>query len=364
MNRLLFLLFLTLGIHHAAPAQSEMEDEALIRATLHRYLDGRNNGDTSVLASAFHPTADLRYVKNEELVVWPVQDYISAVRPGRKANCISRIVSIDILGTAAQAAIELEYPSLKFIDYINLLKIQGEWLIAIKTFARHPIEEKKRVLFVLTSHETMGDTGRKTGLHLGEVSHAYRPIHDAGYEIDFVSPQGGHTYMYGTDMNDSLNLWFVQNATAYYRFTHAMRPEEVNPSLYSAIYYVGGHGTMWDLPNHEQLNEITRHIYEQKGVVAGVCHGPSGLVNVQLSNGDYLVKGKRLTAFTDQEERAIQQEEVVPFLLESTLRERGAIFVGADNWQKNVIVDERLVTGQNPASAFELGVEVVKLLEE
>lgn len=364
MYRLLFLFSLTIGICYTGVAQTNTDEESLIRETLQRYLDGRNNGDTSLLASAFHPTADLRYVRNDELVIWPIADYIGGVKPGRKSNCISRIVSIDVLGTAAQAAIEIEYPNLKFIDYINLLKIQGEWLIAIKTFARHSIEEKKRVLFVLTSHEKMGDTGRKTGLHLGEVSHAYRPIHDAGYEIDFVSPQGGQTHMYGTDMNDSLNLWFVQNAAAYYRFTHAMTPDQINPSLYSAIYYVGGHGTMWDLPKHEQLNEITRHIYEQEGVVAGVCHGPSGLVNVQLSNGDFLVKGKRLTSFTDAEERAIQQEEVVPFLLESTLRERGAIFVGAENWQKNVIVDERLVTGQNPASAYDLGAEVVKLLEE
>ena len=218
-------------------------------------------------------------------------------------------------------------------------------------------------VLLLMVHERMGDTGRETGLHLGEVTHAYRPLHAAGYEIDFVSPQGGATHMYGTDLNDPHNLCFTQNPTAYYRFTHAMTPEEVNAEDYAAIYYVGGHGTMWDLPEHAVLQELTRAIYENEGVVAGVCHGPSGLVNVRLSDGEYLVAGKLVTGFTDREERAAGQEKVVPFLLETELKARGANFTGADLWQANVIVDGGLVTGQNPASAYGVGEEMVKLLK-
>ncbi|MEM1325327.1 MAG: nuclear transport factor 2 family protein [Bacteroidota bacterium] len=364
MNRLFFIITVCLLFALNTFAQSALSEEDQVRETLWKYINGRNNGDTSLLASAFHPTAELRYIKGDQYAIWKSEDYIKGVQPGRKVNCISRIIFVDILGNAAVAKIELEYPNLKFADYINLLKVDGEWVIAVKTFARQRIAEKQRVLFVLTSHEKMGDTDRKTGLHLGEVTHAYKPIHDAGYEIDFVSPKGGSTYMYGANMNDSLNLWFIQNPTAYYRFQHAMRPDEIDPSRYAAIYFVGGHGTMWDLPKHDKLNRLTADIYEDNGVVAAVCHGPSGLVNVKLSNGDYLVNGKQLTAFTDEEERAAQAENIVPFMLESKLRERGAKFVGADNWQKNVIVDGRLLTGQNPASAYELGQAIVEVLEK
>ncbi|MEM7572311.1 MAG: nuclear transport factor 2 family protein [Bacteroidota bacterium] len=358
----LFLLMLT-GISHSCIAQTETTPTEAVRATLMNYINGRNQGDIERLRSAFHPEADLRYLRNDSsFTIWPVQDYISRIQPGRTANCIARIISIDIVGVGAQAKIELEYPNRKYADYINLLKVDGEWLIAVKTFSVEPIDPTKHILFVLTSHEEMGNTGRPTGLHLGEVTHAYRPLIEAGYEVDFVSPKGGAAFMYGTDLNDPNNLWFVQNPNAYYRFTNAMSPNQIDATRYAAIYFVGGHGTMWDLPEHQELGEITRIIYEQDGVVAGVCHGPSGLVNVRLSNGEYLVANKRMTSFTDQEETAARAQDIVPFMLETTLRERGAIFIGADNWQENVIVDERLVTGQNPASARGVAERMIGLL--
>ena len=170
--------------------------------------------------------------------------------------------------------------------------------------------------------------------------------------------------MYGDDMNDPNSLWMVQNASAYYKLTHAMTPDQVDPAQYAAIYYVGGHGTMWDLPEHSQLTKITKEIYENEGIVAAVCHGPSGIVNVKLSNGKYLVDGKKVTAFTNQEEDAAGQTKNVPFLLESKLKERGAIFQPAANWQNNVVVDGRLVTGQNPASAGDLAQEIIQLLAQ
>jgi putative intracellular protease/amidase len=343
-------------------SQHTASDEQQIRETLWRYLNGRNNGDTAMLASAFHTTADLRYMKNNsEYTLWPVKDYVNGFKPGEKTNCISRIISIDILGTAAQAKIELEYPRRKFADYINLLKINSKWLIAVKTFSTQPFDSKKRILFVFTSHEQMGNTNRKTGLHLGEVTHAYKPLSDAGFEIDFVSPGGGKTRMYGMDMNDTATLWFVQNQTAWYRFTHAMKPVEVKPDLYTAVYFVGGHGAMWDLSDNINLMEITRIIYERNGIVSGVCHGPAGIVNVKLGNGEYLVKNKQLTSFTDNEEIEGGDDKVVPFLLETKLTQNGAVFKAAGNWKENVIADGRLITGQNPASARKVAMEIIRL---
>ena len=121
---------------------------------------------------------------------------------------------------------------------------------------------------------------------------------------------------------------------------------------------------MWDLPNDPQVQQITRIVYEQGGIVAAVCHGPAGLINVRLSNGEYLVSGKEVSAFTDEEESAVKLERVVPFALESTLRERGARFVEATNFKPMVAISERLVTGQNPASAIGVAEAVVRLLSQ
>lgn len=344
-------------------AQEKPTPANAVEEALWAYINGRNTGDKALLERAFYPQADLRYIKKGALHLWAVEEYIGGVKLGKTQNCIARIISIDIEGNAAIAKVEIEYPTIKFIDYISLLEEEGTWRIAVKSFARIPIQ-KKKILFVVTSHEQLGKTDRKTGLHLGEVSHVYQPLKEAGYEIDFVSPKGGQTYMYGVDINDPKTSWFLQNTTAYYKVTHQLRPDQIDARQYAAIYYVGGHGTMWDLPNHTALNQITQEIYENEGIVAAVCHGPSGLVNVKLSTGEFLVKGKKMTAFTDQEEQAARQDQHVPFLLESLLRERGANFSAAENWQKNVVVDGRLVTGQNPASAHEMALQLLELLEK
>lgn len=346
----------------ALQAQPSHPQEAAVLETLYAYINGRNYGNPKLLKRAFFPEADLRYVKQDALHIWTAEDYIGHANGGKGQPCKSRVVAVDIEGNAAQAKIEIEYAQGKFVDYLNLLKEGDQWRIAVKTFSKMPI--KKRVLFVLTSHEQLGTTDLKTGFHLGEVSHVYKPLYDVGFSVDFVSPEGGQTHLYGADLNDPTTSWLVRNSSAYYQMTHAMKPADVNPADYAAVYYVGGHGTMWDLPNHKQLNELTRSIYENGGVVAAVCHGLSGLVNVQLTNGDYLVEGKQLTSFTDVEEEATGQATQVPFLLETTLRERGAVFSNQDPWQKHVVVDGRLITGQNPASAAGLAEALIQALQQ
>lgn len=219
----------------------------------------------------------------------------------------------------------------------------------------------KKILFVLTSHDSLGNTGEKTGFYLSELTHPWDVLKSAGYEIDFVSPLGGLAPIDGLDLNDLINKKFVDSQD-YSKISNTLKPVQVNPNDYVAVHYVGGHGTMWDFPDNTEIQNISREIYENGGVVSAVCHGPAGLVNLKLSNGDYLVNGKRVNSFTNEEEIARKLDHVVPFMLESKLKERGAIFEKSDLWQEHVIVDERLVTGQNPASAKKLGEEVLKLI--
>ncbi|MFV0565830.1 MAG: type 1 glutamine amidotransferase domain-containing protein [Flavobacteriaceae bacterium] len=214
---------------------------------------------------------------------------------------------------------------------------------------------EKKILFVVTSHDQKGSTGAKTGYYLSEVSHPWEVLHSTGYEIDFVSPKGGKAPVDGFNMNDPINKKFWDNETYRNKVENTLKPSEVNPKSYVAILYAGGHGTMWDFADNVEIAEIAREIYENNGVVSAVCHGPAGLVNIKLSNGNYLVDGKKVNAFTNEEEIAVKLENVVPFMLETKLIERGAKFEKSGLWQKHITVDQRLVTGQNPQSAEGVG---------
>ncbi|GAB3655719.1 type 1 glutamine amidotransferase domain-containing protein [Echinicola sediminis] len=220
-----------------------------------------------------------------------------------------------------------------------------------------------KILMVLSSHETLGNTGKTTGFYLSEATHAYEVFEAAGYQIDMVSPKGGKAPVDGFDLEDAVNKKYWEDETFQHKINRTLSPAQVAPEAYDVIYYAGGHGTMWDFPENEALAEIAAQIYEQNGIVAAVCHGPSALVNIKLSDGSYLVEGKDISAFSNQEERAVELEEVVPFSLEDRLLERGATIVKGANWSEKVSVDGRLVTGQNPASAHKVATEIVSLLK-
>jgi putative intracellular protease/amidase len=250
--------------------------------------------------------------------------------------------------------------------YLTVIQIAGSLLLARSLPAQsnaptHPMKTTK-ILFVLTSHNQKGNTGQPTGFYLSEAAHPYQILTEAGYAVDFVSPLGGQPPVDGLDLDDPINAAFWNNPAIRTALAHTLRPEQVQPSDYAGIFYVGGHGTMWDLPDNQPLSALAAAIYEKGGIVSAVCHGPAGLVNIKLSNGEYLVKGHRLAAFTNSEEKTVGLEQVVPFLLADKLSERGATHLPAPDFQKQVIVSGRLVTGQNPASATGVGEEIVKLL--
>lgn len=220
----------------------------------------------------------------------------------------------------------------------------------------------KPVLFVLTSHGTKGSTGQPTGYYLGEVTHPLAVLQAAGIPVEFASIQGGEPPVDGLNLDDTINARYWSDSAFRDAIRHTQRLGEVDPSKYSAIFFAGGHGAMWDFPDSPDVAWVTREIYEAGGVVGAVCHGPAALVNVTLSNGAYLVAGKNLSAFTDDEERAVKLDQVVPFLLTSTLTQRGAQHHPAADWTAKVVVDGRLVTGQNPQSASGVGAAIRDLL--
>lgn len=227
-----------------------------------------------------------------------------------------------------------------------------------------PSKKMKKILFVVTSHDKKGDTGQPTGYYLSEVSHPWEILHEAGYEIDFVSPKGGKAPVDGFDLSDPINKKFWENEIYRTKIENTLKPSEVNPSDYVAIHYAGGHGAVWDLPENTEIASLATKIYESNGIVSAVCHGPAGIVNIKLSNGKYLVDGKKVNAFTNEEEIAVGLEKVVPFLLEDKLKERGVLFEKSGLWQTHVVTDQRLITGQNPQSAAAVGKAVLSELKK
>lgn len=228
----------------------------------------------------------------------------------------------------------------------------------IETMSAASRSDIKPVLFVLTSHGTKGSTGEATGYYLGEVTHPLAELQEAGIAVEFASIQGGEPPVDGLDLKDAINARYWNDAAFRDAVRHTQRVAEVEAARYSAVFFAGGHGAMWDFPTSPDVPRVTQAIYEAGGVVGAVCHGPAALVNVKLADGSYLVAGRNVSAFTDSEERAVKLDKVVPFLLATTLTQRGATHHAAPDWTAKVVVDGRLVTGQNPQSAAGVGAAI------
>jgi len=220
----------------------------------------------------------------------------------------------------------------------------------------------QRILIATTSHSTKGSTGQPTGAYLSEVAHPYDVFVRAGFSVDLASARGGEIPLDGVEDADAPSRAFLSARAD--ELKRSIAAKDVDANRYDAIFFAGGHGAMWDLPENAEFARVARSIYERGGAVAAVCHGPAALVNIKLSDGSYLVAGKRVSAFTNEEERQVKLDQVVPFLLADKLTERGARHEGVAPWQKHVVVSERLVTGQNPASSAGVAEAVVELVRE
>lgn len=222
----------------------------------------------------------------------------------------------------------------------------------------------KKVLFVVTSCNVKGDTNIPTGFNLSEVTHPLEKLETNGIHVDIASINGGAAPLDGLeDFNDPVNAKYWADERFRSRIANTLKLEDVNPADYDAIFFAGGHGTMWDFPENPAILKLVPQFYEEGKIVSAVCHGPAALVNVKLSDGSYLVSGKNMAAFTDAEEEAVESTNIVPFLLASTLVSHGAIHHPAANWSVNVVTDGRLVTGQNPSSGGGVGEALVKILK-
>ncbi|MBF6671062.1 MULTISPECIES: type 1 glutamine amidotransferase domain-containing protein [Glutamicibacter] len=222
----------------------------------------------------------------------------------------------------------------------------------------------KKILMVLTSVSEMGESKEPTGYNVAEASHPWKVFRDSGHFVDFASIKGGQPPRDTVDQDDPIQVQFTTDETTRAGLYNTARVGVIDPEQYDAVYLVGGHGTMWDFPDNEGLQKLVGAIYNKGGVVGAVCHGPAGLLDVELHHGLKLLSGKDVAAFTNDEEVAVGKDKIIPFFLADKLAEQGANHIPAENFAENVQVSERLVTGQNPASAAGVAKEMEKLLAE
>lgn len=223
------------------------------------------------------------------------------------------------------------------------------------------------ILMVLTSHDQLGNTGRKTGLWLEEFAAPYFVFRDAGVNITLASPNGGQPPIDPkSDLPENQTpamARFKQDAVAKKAFANTAKLADMRSEDFDAVFYPGGHGPMWDLAESPLSIALLESFYNSGKYLALVCHAPGVLRHVTFQ-GQPLVKGKRVTGFTNSEEEAVQLTKIVPFLVEDELKRLGGRFETAPNWQSHVIIDGRLITGQNPASSTEAAQTLLKELSK
>ena len=229
--------------------------------------------------------------------------------------------------------------------------------------------DRGTVLFVLTNHDRLGEAGdqsaERTGFHLAEAAHPWQVLIAAGFDVALASPLGGVAPIdpSSADLGDPVARAFLADNRMQTQVACTLALASLNLHDYKAIYFPGGHGTMWDLPHNGDVQKAVLTAYDNGMPVAAVCHGPAALVNVKLADGSWLVEGKTVSAFTDEEEIATAKQHLMPFSLGSTLIEHGAIHHKAANFEAAVSVHDGLITGQNPASARGVGEAIRDLLQ-
>ncbi len=211
----------------------------------------------------------------------------------------------------------------------------------------------KKILVVLTSVEKYPNLNRATGLWLGEAVHLSKKSKRQALWSTMSALVGAILQSIPIALrwpNPSTWEWY-QKKEFMNRLGKTLKPSEVNSNEYVAVYYAGGHGVIWDFPENKPLQTISRKIYEGGGYVSSVCHGAAGLLNIKLSDGSPLAKGKQITGLSNEEEKLAELDKFVPFLTETELVARGAIYKKADKaWAPFAVADDRVITGQNPAS--------------
>lgn len=378
-NRHLVLTLVLLGsvlfCDEAASAiqPQQTEERAAITQTLELYFYGSSHSDAETLAQAFHPDA-LLYLEKADTPVWQIssEEYLSWHKDenkGRDNGRIGRVLQIDVEGNLATAKAEILIPhkQLRYVDSFLLKKVAGKWQIISKSAAGTDSNANgQRILFILSSAHFHGDSNLPTGVSFSEIVNAYDEFIKAGYSVDFVSPDGGALPLAYINTSEPIHKKYLYDADFMYAIGNTLTPADVEPAEYRAVHYVGGTNAMYGVADNAEIQRISMEIYEQhNGIISAVCHGTAGIAHLRLQNGEYLVKGKRISGYPDEYENPDRPYfKEFPFHITKTIEARGGNFLYSPRGQEHVEVDGRVVTGQNYQSSAGVAKAMIALLKD
>ena len=221
----------------------------------------------------------------------------------------------------------------------------------------------KNVLVLVTNHATLGEVKEKNGTYAPELTHALHQFMDANIAFDIASIKGGAVPLYGDDVDDGVNLEVLRDDKVKAALTNTTALSNITPTDYNAVFYPGGFGLLYDLAKSEAAGSVSAAIFENGGVIGAVCHGPAGLLPITLSNGENIMANITVTGFTYEEEKDFGTLEKIPYLLEESLTRVAGQYSKKAPWIEFIVEQGRVITGQNPQSATEVGKAMVAQLQ-
>ncbi|WP_452225002.1 nuclear transport factor 2 family protein [Lacinutrix chionoecetis] len=338
---------------------SQTEDKTQIRETLNNYIEGTSYNLVEQLKAAFIPEANMFLEhKDNPLHLMKIEEYAALFAKGEAGKFngrVSNILLIDQFEGIAMAKLEVIAFGKRFIDMILLKKIETGWKIISKTAGSEITENKgNRALLVVSNARFQGRSNLPAGNSFSEVVLAYHTYKKANYHVDIVSPLGGEAPLSYINPADSLQSSYLYNAEFMYALKNTRKPSQIKPENYNIIQFTGGSAPIFDVPQNTQIQNIAMQIYDKKnGVIAAVCHGTAGIVNLKTVDGNYLVAGKTVNGVPDSHEsKKLKHYQYYPFIIETVLKERGGNFKHSKILTPHMEVDGKLVTGQNSLSSI------------
>lgn len=361
------LALLSGGLAHADP----LTDGREISAVIQDYLHGSSYNQNEQLARAFHPDARLYLSQGADgMREVGIAEYAGwfGKNPGQFNGRIGRLLGIEVEGNIATAKAEIlvSKDQARFVDLFLLKKLEGRWLIISKTATRQSAPAHGRqVVLAVSNTDTMPGTRLAAGNSFSELIHAYAGFREAGYGVQFVSPEGGAVPLAYIDTSNREHKASIYDGDFMWALANTRRPDEVNPGDYAALMYIGGSAAMYGVAEHPAMQSLAVHIYEQQGgIVSAVCHGSAGLVNLTLSDGSALVGGKRVTGYPDAfEDMSAAYYKTFPFSIEQRLRGSKGQFSHGARGTSHVEADGRLITGMNWESTRGVVAAIIQRLE-
>jgi putative intracellular protease/amidase len=364
------LLVLLFAVSHAASAAN---DEEAVAEVVQLYLHGTSFNDQDEINRAFYANARL-YLDGQGNAVREMSgsEYARLFPAEKRAEFngrAGRLISVDVSGSVATAKAEILMPKqgARFIDVFLLRKVDGIWKIVSKSAYREDgPRQARKVMVIVSNADRYPGTSINTGNNFPELAYTYDAFRKAGYAVDFVSPEGGAVPLEMIITSDALQKRYLYDGDFMWALAHTRPAASAKAEEYAAVVFTGGGAAIVGVPEHRLLQEIAVHVYErQGGLLAAICQGTEGITNLRLSDGRFLVQGKKVTSFPD----AFLNKEsswfkAYPFSVEGSLKRRGASFSHGPNGQGHVEVDGRLVTGMNWESSTGVAETIIKLLEQ